>query len=102
MLTARHGLIEKGASTPASLSQAYLQGSMQGKSGAALDLNGDGYQDLVIGAPYARHKGITGAVLAYHGTDKGFPKRPSAVLEGDGNFGWSLVSLNDVSGDGDT
>jgi len=46
VLTARHGLIEKGASTPASLSQAYLQGSMQGKSGAALDLNGDGYQDL--------------------------------------------------------
>ena len=49
---------KKGALAPAFLSQAYLRGSMQGKSGAALDLDGDGHEDLVIGAPYARHKGI--------------------------------------------
>jgi hypothetical protein len=91
---------KKGAPARAFLSQAYLRGSMQGKSGAVLDLNGDGRQDLVIGAPYARHGGITGAVLAYLATGKGFPKRSGAVMVGDGNLGWSLVSLGDVNGDG--
>jgi len=31
-----------------------LEGSMQGRSGASLDLNGDGRDDLVIGAPTPR------------------------------------------------
>ena len=91
---------KKKAPAPAFLSQKSLRGAMQGKSGAVLDLNGDGHEDLVVGAPYARHKGSTGALLAYHGNDKGFPKRPGAILEGDGNLGWSLVSLGDVNGDG--
>jgi len=84
---------KKRSSLPAFLSRAYLQGSMQGKSGAVLDLNGDGHQDLAIGAPYARHRGTTGAVLVYHGTGNGFRKRPDAVIKGEGNLGWSLVSL---------
>ena len=91
---------KKGTSSSAFLSQAYLRGSMQGKSGAALDLNGDGNEDLVIGAPYARHKGTNGALLVYLSTPRGFRKRPSAVLRGDGNLGWSLVALGDMDGDG--
>jgi hypothetical protein len=91
---------KKAAAKPAFLSQAKLKGSRQGMSGAALDLDGDGREDLVIGAPYARHKGVTGAVLVYYGTNKGFSKKPRAVYGGDGNFGWSLVSLGDANGDG--
>lgn len=57
---------------PVFRSRAYLRGSMQAKSGAVLDLNGDGHQDLAIGAPCARPGGATGAVLVCHGTATGF------------------------------
>ena len=90
---------KKKAPTPAFLSQKSLRGSMQGMSGAALDLNGDGLKDLVVGAPLAQHRGSTGALLVYLATAKGFHKKPSAILRGDGNLGWSLVSLGDVNGD---
>jgi len=91
---------KKPRSMPASLSQAKLNDSMQGISGAALDLDGDGHADLLVGAPYAQHKGVTGAVLAYYGSKKGFSKHPRTISGGDGNFGWSLVSLGDVDGRG--
>ena len=77
------------------LSKEDLRGSMQGSSGIALDLNGDGDEDLVIGAPYAhwgRH-GPTGSLLVYLSGPEGFSTPPSAVLKGDGNLGWSLVTL---------
>ena len=91
---------KKKAPAPAFLSQKSLRGAMQGRSGATLDLNGDGLKDLVVGAPLAQHKGTTGALLVYLATTKGFHKKPSAVLRGDGNFGWSLVALGDLNGDG--
>ena len=84
------------------LSQEHLRGSMQGQSGIALDLNGDGREDLVVGAPYAQRggKGATGALLVYLANPGGFSPKPSVLLEGDGNLGWSLVALGDVDGDG--
>jgi hypothetical protein len=91
---------KKKAPIPAFLSQKSLRGAMQGMSGAALDLNDDGLKDLVVGAPLAQHRGSTGALLVYLATAKGFHKKPSAILRGDGNLGWSLVSLGDVNGDG--
>jgi len=54
---------KKRTSAPNFLRLEYLRGSMQGKSGAALDLNGDGNEDLVVGAPYAQHKGYTARPL---------------------------------------
>jgi hypothetical protein len=91
---------KKNAPTPAFLSQKSLRGAMQGMSGAALDLNGDGLKDLVVGAPLAQHRGATGALLVYLATAKGFYKKPSAILRGDGNLGWSLVALGDLNDDG--
>ena len=66
---------------------------MQGKSGASLDLNGDGQEDLVVGAPYAQANGANGALLVYHSTPKGFLSPPVSILKGEGNLGWSLVAL---------
>jgi hypothetical protein len=91
---------KKSTPAPAVLCLEYLHGSMQGKSGAALDLNGDGNEDLVVGAPYARHKGHIGALIVYLANQKGFVERPSTVINGGGNLGWSLVPLGDVNGDG--
>jgi hypothetical protein len=94
------GAPKKGTLPPAFLSQEYLRASMQGFSGIALDLNNDGNDDLVVGAPYARHKNASGALLVYIGTHRGFPARPIALIEGEGILGWSLTSLGDVNGDG--
>jgi hypothetical protein len=92
---------KKKSAPPATLlSQKSLRGAMQGTSGLTLDLNGDGLNDLVVGAPLAQHKGKTGALLVYLATAKGFHKKPSAILRGDGNLGWSLVALGDLNDDG--
>lgn len=83
------------------LSNETLKGSMQGHSGVALDLNGDGNKDLVIGAPFAELKDTKGALLVYLSTHQGsFNNSTSAVLRGNSNLGWSLVALGDVDGDG--
>jgi hypothetical protein len=92
---------KKKSTPPATLlSQKSLRGAMQGTSGLTLDLNGDGLNDLVVGAPLAQHKGTTGALLVYLVTAKGFHKKPSVILRGDGNLGWSLVALGDLNDDG--
>ncbi len=88
------------APAPESLCQESLRGSMQGQSGIALDLNGDGLEDLIVGAPYARGKGGAGQLLVYRGSAARLTSRPSNVLEGDGNLGWSLASLGDLDRDG--
>lgn len=82
---------EYGADT---LSLERLQGSMQGQSGIVVDVTRDGREDLVVGAPYASHKGTGGAILVYAGTQAGgFAAHPSALVEGEGNLGWSLAPL---------
>ncbi len=92
-----------GSSTSTStfLSNETLEGSMQGHSGVALDLNGDGNKDLVIGAPFADIEDTKGALLVYLSTLEGsFYNSTSAVLRENGNLGWSLVAMGDVDGDG--
>jgi len=95
-----HGASESAVAASVFLSQEYLRGSMQGWSGTTLDLNGDGNEDLLVGAPYAQQNATMGALLVYLATPTGFAAHPSAVLAGDGNLGWSLVALGDVNGDG--
>src|SRR5512138_3147767 len=62
---------KKKVHIPEFLSEEYLRGSMQGKSGISLDLNGDGHLDLIIGAPYAHHRGTSGALLIHLATPRG-------------------------------
>ena len=89
------------ASTSALLSNESLKKSMQGYSGVALDLNGDGNKDLVIGAPFADLEDAKGALLVYLSTPEGsFYNNVAAILKGTGNLGWSLVALGDIDGDG--
>lgn len=89
------------ASTSALLSNESLEKSMQGYSGVALDLNGDGNKDLVIGAPFADLEDAKGALLVYLSTPEGsFYNNVAAILKGTGNLGWSLVALGDIDGDG--
>lgn len=78
---------------PQSIGEEYLRGSMQGRSGIALDINGDGNDELIVGAPFAQHAGSSGALLVYSGIPGGLSARPSTVLKGEGNLGWSLTAL---------
>jgi hypothetical protein len=70
--------------------------------GTTLDVNGDGFADVVVGAPWVNN---TGAAYVYLGGATGLATTPATTLIGpevDGgypDFGWSK-SAGDVNGDG--
>lgn len=67
------------------------------------DVNGDGIDDLVIGAPTLNEAfSNEGAVFIYHGSDSGLSNSPSwQATSGqlNGQFGSSVSSAGDVNGD---
>jgi hypothetical protein len=76
-----------------------LKNSQQGQSGGLIDYDGDGIEDLVVGAPYATSGDKVGALLIYKGSANGFTATPTWALTGDDNFGYSFANLGDVNGD---
>jgi len=72
----------------------------QGLSVGFVDVDGDGVDDKLVGAPYASTPSGVGVVLVYQGKDSGFSASPSMVIKGDDNLGFSLATLGDVDGDG--
>ncbi len=68
------------------------------------DVNGDGYADLVIGAPwYDGGQADAGAVFVYHGSATGLGDNPAWYVVGDqegGRLGQALAAAGDVNGDG--
>ena len=75
-----------------------------GYSPVAVDVNGDGWPDLVVGAAnYSGAQAYTGAVLVFFGSAGGFPAQPSQIIEGPSTnsfFGFGVRSLGDFNGDG--
>ncbi|MCA9728997.1 MAG: VCBS repeat-containing protein, partial [Candidatus Eisenbacteria bacterium] len=70
------------------------------------DLNADGYDDVVIGAPhYQNGEQNEGAVFVYLGSAAGLSPTPQVVIEGNVpiaglGFGSSVDAAGDVNGDG--
>lgn len=81
-----------------------LVGNQLGRSVASAgDVNGDGYDDLLVGVPYERGTGVaTGAVYVFFGGTT-FTTTPDLIIRGafEGDYlGWSVASAGDVNGDG--
>ncbi|MCA9413329.1 MAG: FG-GAP repeat protein, partial [Candidatus Omnitrophica bacterium] len=68
------------------------------------DLNGDGFTDLVVGAPYDAGVGVdSGRVEVYYGAPDGLSIARSLPLLGEKTeslFGFSLAKAGDLNGDG--
>ena len=68
------------------------------------DVNGDGYSDVIIGAPFFNGGTFEeGAAFVYHGSASGLSTEPDWVYESnlmEGQIGYSVSTAGDVNGDG--
>lgn len=70
--------------------------------GTTLDVNGDGFADVLVGAS-SQAGGYLGAAYVYLGGAGGLSPTPSSLTDlagGSGGFGFSVASAGDVNGDG--
>ncbi|MDQ3033220.1 MAG: MopE-related protein [Myxococcota bacterium] len=77
-------------------------GAFFGMAAAAADLDGDGYTDLAVGAPYVG-AADEGAVYVFYGSATGLAAAPSLTLLGTqagAEFGRSVAAAGDLDGDG--
>ncbi|CAM4707082.1 unnamed protein product [Leuciscus chuanchicus] len=80
-------------------------GSYFGSCLAVTDLNNDGWNDLIVGAPFYfdRYKEEGGAVYIFMNENGSFQKKPSLVLKGGkkgSGFGFAVAAVGDVNQDG--
>jgi len=79
-------------------------GGLDLRAASAGDVNGDGFSDVVVGAPrYDAGGADAGRVLAYLGGADGLPTTPSWTFDGDqpgALLGSSVARAGDVDGDG--
>ena len=68
------------------------------------DVNGDGYADVIVGAPFFDNgEGVEGAAFVYYGSGSGLSTMPVWRAESDqagARFGISVAGAGDVNGDG--
>lgn len=84
---------------------ANQNGSQMGYSvSSAGDVNGDGYDDVIVGAPYFDNGETNeGAAFIYYGSASGISLNGFVTLEGnqaEANMGFSVSGAGDVNGDG--
>ncbi|XP_006832535.1 PREDICTED: integrin alpha-3 isoform X1 [Chrysochloris asiatica] len=80
-------------------------GAYFGSAIALADLNNDGWQDLLVGAPhyFERKEEVGGAIYVFmNQAGTSFPAQPSLLLHGPSHstFGHSVASIGDINQDG--
>ncbi|MBI5515104.1 MAG: FG-GAP repeat protein [Deltaproteobacteria bacterium] len=89
---------------PSSTSTATLRGAAGGRFGysvaSAGDVNGDGYADVIVGAPGS--SAFPSAAYLFVGGPTGLPTAPSITLMGTAGAGYAedVASAGDINGDG--
>jgi subtilisin-like proprotein convertase family protein len=72
--------------------------------GTAGDVNGDGYTDVIVGAPsYANGQSVEGRASVYHGSASGLSDTPDWAIESNivnAQLGTAVATAGDVDGDG--
>lgn len=96
--------------TPLKILEGEHQYSRFGYSTACADVNGDGFDDVVVGAFQWGYQRLTadqqsreGRVAVFHGSSSGPASAPNWTAEGnqaDATFGLFVASAGDVNGDG--
>lgn len=98
-----------GLSATAAWTGTGTMNQLYGKAVASAgDVNGDGYGDVLVGAPFYQAPGdpgwaYRGRAYLYLGSASGLSAAPAWTGTGDheeGRYGWSLSSAGDVNGDG--
>ncbi|KAM9296268.1 integrin alpha-3 [Gastrophryne carolinensis] len=81
-------------------------GSYFGSVIALADFNNDGWQEIIVGAPYYfdRKQDVGGAVYIYNNEVGSFADKPSLVLHGPAasSFGFAVANIGDINQDGFT
>src|SRR5262249_27141223 len=93
------------ASTPAWTAESDQAGAWFGRSVAtAGDVNGDGFSDVIVGAPlYTNGESSEGRAFLYLGSAGGLSSTPAWTAEANqagAQFGFSVATAGDVNGDG--
>ncbi len=97
---------EKPAETASWSKASNKVGALFGRSvSTAGDVNGDGYSDIIVGAPYYdAGEAYEGAVFVYKGSETGLMSSGyywnHDFDQADANFGWSVAGAGDVNCDG--
>lgn len=108
--TGRAYLYHGGAGTPSISVRGTIEGEAAGDAlgqsvDGAGDVNGDGYEDVIVGAPYA-DVGATanvGKAYIHLGSPSGIASTPFAEMSGISSgdaFGWSVAGAGDIDRDG--
>jgi hypothetical protein len=100
-----HGSASGLSLTPNWTAEGDQEGAYWGYSaGTAGDVNGDGYADVIVGAPwYTNDEAYEGRAFVYHGSASGLSASAAWTAEGDQEgaaFGGSVGTAGDVNGDG--
>ncbi|MCU0224991.1 MAG: FG-GAP-like repeat-containing protein [Acidobacteria bacterium] len=97
-----YGSASGPASTPAWTVEGVGSSRYYGRAATtAGDVNGDGFSDVIVGAPGS--ESVPGAVYAYHGGPAGLGPNSGWTKEGGlagAYFGYSVAPAGDVNGDG--
>jgi PKD repeat protein len=100
-----HGSATGLNTSPAWMAEGDQEGAAFGSSvSTAGDINGDGYADVVVGAPpYTNGQLSVGRAYAYYGSALSLLSTPAWTAEGNqefADFGWPVNAAGDVNGDG--